>query len=86
MIYQMNNLIDKIIEEYVSDDILTDSDELHRLKGAIRSLTDIEQTILILYADTGSLRKTRKILHVRDDMIWSAVQKIRRKIKTILEC
>ena len=86
MIYQMNNLIDKIIEEYVSDDILTDSDELHRLKEAIRSLTDIEQTILILYADTGSLRKTSKILHVCDYMIWSAVQKIRRKIKTILEC
>ena len=56
-------MIDKILQEYQSDEI-KDNEEMYNLKQWIeKNLSEQEKRLLILYADLASLRKVAKLLN-----------------------
>lgn len=70
----------KIAEEYASD-IFIDTDELYRIKEIISNLDDLDQALLIIYAEKGSMAKTGKIFNVSAATIHSHIKRIRQIIK-----
>lgn len=69
----------KIAEEY-SSDIFIDDDRMHRIKEIISNLDDLDQALLIIYAEKGSMAKTGKIFNVSAATIYSNIKRIRKII------
>ena len=70
----------KIEEEYVSD-IFVDDDKMFKLKEIIENLDDLDRSILIMYADEGSMKKTGSKFNVSAATIYSNIKRIRQIIK-----
>lgn len=70
----------KIAEEY-SSDIFVDDDKMHRIKEIISNLDDLDQALLIIYAEKGSMAKTGKIFNVSAATIYANIKRIRQIIK-----
>lgn len=76
--------LSQIEEEYLGD-IMTDDDDSLRLKEIISGLDDLDRSILIVYADTGSMSKTARKFSVSPATIYSRISKIREIIKDKLK-
>ena len=72
--------LSKIIDEYNSD-IFVDDDRIFRLKEVINELDDLDRSILIIYADEGSMAKAGKKFNVSAATIYSNIKRIRQIIK-----
>ncbi len=70
----------KIEEEYERD-FLKDDDRIFRLKEIINELDDLDRSILIIYADEGSMAKAGKKFNVSAATIYSNIKRIRNIIK-----
>ena len=77
---QQTPSLKKIEEEYVSD-IFVDDDQMFKLKQIINELDDLDQAILIIYADEQSMAKAGKMLNVSAATIYSNIKRIRQIIK-----
>ena len=72
--------LSKIIDEYNSD-ILVDDDNMYKLKQIINELDDLDRSILIVYADEGSMAKAGKKFNVSAATIYANIKRIRQIIK-----
>ena len=72
--------LSKIEEEYEGD-LLTDDDEMFKLKEIIENLDDLDKAILIIYADEGSMAKAGRKLNVSAATIYANINRIRNIIK-----
>ena len=72
--------LSKIEEEYEGD-LLTDDDEMFKLKQIIDELDDLDKAILIIYADEGSMAKAGRKLNVSAATIYANINRIRQIIK-----
>ena len=72
--------LSKIEEEYEGN-ILKDDDQMFKLKEIIENLDDLDRSILIIYADEGSMAKAGKKFNVSAATIYSNVKRIRNIIK-----
>ena len=72
--------LSKIIDEYNSD-IFVDDDRIFRLKEVINELDDLDRSILIVYADEGSMAKAGKKFNVSAATIYTNIKRIRNIIK-----
>ena len=72
--------LSKIEEEYEGD-FLKDDDQMFKLKEIIKNLDDLDRSILIIYADEGSMAKAGSKFNVSAATIYSNVKRIRNIIK-----
>lgn len=72
--------LQKIEEEYEGD-FLKDDDQMFKLKEIIENLDDLDRSILIVYADEGSMAKAGKKFNVSAATIYSNIKRIRQIIK-----
>ena len=72
--------LQKIEEEYEGD-FLKDDERMFKLKQIINELDDLDKSILIIYADEGSMAKAGKKLNVSAATIYSYIKRIRDIIK-----
>ena len=72
--------LQKIEEEYEGD-FLKDDDQMFKLKEIIENLDDLDRSILIVYADEGSMAKAGKKFNVSAATIYSNIKRIRNIIK-----
>lgn len=81
------NTIRKILREYygiigTGDDMFTkDEEAVICMKHIMRRLPAYERNIIILYAETGSLRETARMLGCSHQTIAKEIRRIREKIK-----
>ena len=71
----------KKIEEEYANDIFLDDDQMFKLKQIINELDDLDKSILIMYADEGSMAKTGKKFNVSAATIYTNIKRIRQIIK-----
>ena len=72
--------LSKIEDEYL-EDMMTDTDEMYRLKKIIQDLDDTDKALLIMYADLESMAKTGKVFSVSPATIYGHIKRIREDIK-----
>lgn len=72
--------LQKIEEEYEGN-FLKDDDRIFRLKEVINELDDLDKSILIVYADEGSMAKAGRKFNVSAATIYSNIKRIRNIIK-----
>ena len=72
--------LQKIEEEYEGD-FLKDDDQMFKLKEIIENLDDLDRSILIVYADEGSMAKAGKKFNVSAATIYTNIKRIRNIIK-----
>ena len=72
--------LQKIEEEYEGD-FLKDDDQMFKLKEIIENLDDLDRSILIIYADEGSMAKAGKKFNVSAATIYTNIKRIRQVIK-----
>ena len=72
--------LSKIEEEYEGD-FLKDDDQMFKLKQIINELDDLDRSILIVYADEGSMAKAGKKFNVSAATIYTNIKRIRQMIK-----
>lgn len=72
--------LQKIIDEYDSD-IFIDDDRMYKIKQIINELDDLDRSILIMYADEGSMAKAGKKFNVSAATIYTNIKRIRQIIK-----
>ena len=72
--------LQKIEEEYMGD-FLKDDDQMFKLKEIIKNLDDLDRSILIIYADEGSMAKAGKKFNVSAATIYTNIKRIRNIIK-----
>lgn len=72
--------LSKIEEEYEGD-FLKDDEKMFKLKEIIKNLDDLDRTILIIYADEGSMKKAGDKFNVSAATIYSNIKRIRNIIK-----
>ena len=72
--------LSKIEEEYIGD-FLKDDDRIFRLKEIINELDDLDRSLLIVYADEGSMAKAGRKFNVSAATIYSNIKRIRNIIK-----
>ena len=77
---QQTPSLQKIEEEYEGD-FLKDDDRIFRLKEVINELDDLDRSILIVYADEGSMAKAGKKFNVSAATIYTNIKRIRNIIK-----
>ena len=77
---QQTPSLKKIEEEYV-DDIFVDDDRSFRIKQIINELDDLDRSILIVYADEGSMATAGKKFNVSAATIYTNIKRIRNIIK-----
>ena len=77
---QQTPSLKKIEEEYV-DDIFVDDDRSFRIKQIINELDDLDRSILIVYADEGSMAKAGRKFNVSAATIYTNIKRIRNIIK-----
>ncbi len=72
--------------DYLPDltEFATDSERVHRAKIALQKLTQADRTIIILYAETASLREVARMLNVSHTTIRSELQRIRNELFKIM--
>ena len=80
------NEIKGVYLNYSNEDLLfvnwSNPEQHDRLRQIIKyELTDIEQTVLLLYSELGSYRRVGEILGVSATTIYYKVRDIRNKIK-----
>lgn len=71
----------KKIEEEYEGDFLKDDDQMFKLKQIIENLDDLDRSILIMYAEKGSMAKTSKLFNVSAATIYTQIKRIRQIIK-----
>ena len=84
------NAIKDAYLNYSNEDLLfadwNNGEEHDRLRQIIKTkLTDIEQTVLLLYSELGSYRRVGEMLGVSATTIFYKIKDIRDKIKTCYE-
>ena len=72
--------LQKIEEEYIGD-FLKDDDQMFKLKQIINELDDLDRSILIVYADEGSMAKAGRRFNVSAATIYTNIKRIRNIIK-----
>ena len=72
--------LQKIEEEYEGD-FLKDDDQMFKLKEIIENLDDLDRSILIIYADEGSMAKAGRKFNVSAATIYTHIKRIRQMIK-----
>ena len=72
--------LSKIEEEYEGD-FLKDDDQMFKLKEIIKNLDDLDRSILIIYADEGSMAKAGSKFNVSAATIYTNIKRIRQVIK-----
>ena len=72
--------LSKIEEEYEGD-FLKDDDQMFKLKEIIKNLDDLDRSILIIYADEGSMAKAGSKFNVSAATIYTNIKRIRNIIK-----
>lgn len=72
--------LSKIEEEYEGD-FLKDDDQMFKLKEIIENLDDLDRSILIVYADEGSMAKAGRKFNVSAATIYTNIKRIRQIIK-----
>ena len=77
---QQTPSLKKIEEEYVND-IFVDDDRMYKIKQIINELDDLDRSILIIYADEGSMAKAGKKFNVSAATIYTNIKRIRQEIK-----
>ena len=77
---QQTPSLKKIEEEYVSD-IFVDDDQMFKLKEIIENLDDLDRSLLIVYADEGSMKKAGRKFNVSAATIYTHIKRIRQIIK-----
>ena len=77
---QQTPSLKKIEEEYVSD-IFVDDEKMFKLKEIIENLDDLDRSILIVYADEGSMAKAGRKFNVSAATIYTNIKRIRQVIK-----
>ena len=77
---QQTPSLQKIEEEYEGD-FLKDDDQIFKLKEIIKNLDDLDRSILIIYADEGSMAKAGKKFNVSAATIYTNIKRIRQVIK-----
>lgn len=77
---QQTPSLQKIEEEYEGD-FLKDDDQMFKLKQIIENLDDLDRSILIMYAEKGSMAKTSKLFNVSAATIYTQIKRIRQIIK-----
>lgn len=63
----------------------TDGERVARLKRALARLSQADRTIVILYAETASLRAVAKMLNVSHTTIRTELQRIRSELFKIMD-
>ena len=77
---QQTPSLQKIEEEYEGD-FLKDDDQMFKLKEIIENLDDLDRSILIIYADEGSMAKAGRKFNVSAATIYTNIKRIRQIIK-----
>ena len=77
---QQTPSLQKIEEEYEGD-FLKDDDRIFRIKQIINELDDLDRSILIVYADEGSMAKAGRKFNVSAATIYTHIKRIRQMIK-----
>lgn len=77
---QQTPSLQKIEEEYEGD-FLKDDDRIFRIKQIINELDDLDRSILIVYADEGSMAKAGRKFNVSAATIYTNIKRIRQIIK-----
>ena len=72
--------LSKIIDEYDSN-IFIDDERMYKIKQIINELDDLDRSILIMYADEGSMAKAGRKFNVSAATIYSNIKRIRQEIK-----
>lgn len=74
---------DVLIEEFITPDTLSDSEDTYRLKTIINELPLPDKYILLLYLDSGSYRSAAHLIDVSPSVYYYKTSKIIKKIKEI---
>lgn len=72
---------DVLIEEFITPDTLSDSEDTYRLKTIINELPLPDKYILLLYLDSGSYRSAAHLIDVSPSVLYYKTSKIIKKIK-----
>ena len=72
--------LSKIIDEYDSN-IFIDDERMYKIKQIINELDDLDRSILIVYADEGSMAKAGRKFNVSAATIYANIKRIRNIIK-----
>lgn len=72
--------LQKIIDEYDSN-IFIDDERMYKIKQIINELDDLDRSLLIIYADEGSMAKAGSKLNVSAATIYANIKRIRNIIK-----
>ena len=72
---------DVLIEEFITPDIITDSESTYKLKSIISNLPLPDKYILLLYLDSGSYRSAANLIDVSPSVFYYRTSKIIKKIK-----
>lgn len=62
----------------------TDDESVHKIKQALQRLPLADRTIIVLYAETASLRKVAEILNVSHTTIRKELRRIRKELSEII--
>lgn len=83
---QITSLYKQVRDDYsYNDDVMCkDNPRVMAVKRAISQLGVVDKTIIILYAETQSLRKVGKMLGVSHQTIKTEVDRIRKKICSVI--
>lgn len=81
------NLIQKIENEYKPDETIfnTDDDDMTLLKKTLMSLKESDRIIMLLYAETQSLREVGKMLGVSHTIIYKEIKRIKKEMYDIFK-
>lgn len=72
---------DVLIEEFITPDIISDSESSYKLKSIINNLPLPDKYILLLYLDSGSYRNAANLIDVSPSVFYYRTSKIIKKIK-----
>ena len=81
MTFQKQHISLSKIEEEYEGDFLKDDDQMFKLKQIINELDDLDRSLLIVYADEGSMAKAGRKFNVSAATIYTNVKRIRQMIK-----
>jgi len=70
----------KIFEEYEGNPF-QDNDTIYKLKEIVKNLPETDRTLLIVYAECQSMKKTAELLKVSSGTIFTHIKTIREHIK-----
>lgn len=81
------NLIQKIEEEYKPDLTIwnEDDEDMTLLKKTLMKLNESDRIIMLLYAETQSLREVGKMLGVSHTIIFKEIKRIKKEMYDIFK-